>query len=163
MKPSEIAIKYIGQTEKPGNMGFNDAAFEKKMFAVGFQKTHAWCAYLQELIFKEAHPEAHEDLDQLFSASAVKTFENFQKAGYPISKTPSIDSLILWQTQKDGVPQWTGHAGIVVNVIDSDTFETVEGNTTTAGIREGYIVARRTRKVLHRVFDGLQILGFIRI
>lgn len=162
MKPSEIAIKYIGQTEKPGNMGFNDAEFEKKMLSVGFQATHSWCAYFCELCFKEAYPEKFVELDKLFSASAVKTFENFRAAGYPFSQIPTVDALVVWQTQKDGKPEWTGHVGIVVSV-DGDKFESVEGNTNNSGGRNGFIVARRTRKVIHNISNGLEILGFIKI
>lgn len=161
-RAAEIAIKYIGQTEKPGNMGFNDKDFERKMEDVGFQKTHAWCAYFAELVFKEANPDKLEELDRLFSASATKTYQNFVDAGYPYSKTPTEGALVIWQNMKFGKPQWTGHAGVVVKVIDNITFESVEGNTNDGGGREGYIVARRIRKVL-QVKEGLQVMGFIKV
>lgn len=164
MSPSEIAAKYIGQTEKPGNMGFNDAEFDVKMKKVGFQKTHAWCAYFAELVFKEAYPDKFEELDRLFSASAVQTFRNFRDAGYLIHNLPQKDCLVIWQMQKDGKPQWSGHAGIVADVQDNKwIFESIEGNTNDGGGREGYIVARRLRKHLAEVKDGLKILGFIQI
>jgi len=163
MTPSEIAIKYIGQTEKPGNMGFNNADFERKMLAVGFQKTNAWCSYFQELIFKEAYPEKFKQLDTLFSASAVQTFRNFRDASFLVHELPEKDCLVLWQMKKEGKAQWNGHAGIVVNAIDQNTFESVEGNTNDAGGREGYIVARRIRKIVHNLQNGLEILGFIKI
>lgn len=157
----ETALKYIGQTEKPGNAGFNDADFEKKMVAVGFQKTHAWCSYAAELVFKEALPNQFKELDTLFSASAVKTYENFKNAGHLVNEIPHAGNLVVWQTQKDGKPQWTGHVGIVVEVVDKDTFYSVEGNTNDGGGREGYIVAKRLRKVLRNVNNGLELLGFI--
>lgn len=158
----KTAIKYIGQTEKPGNMGFNDQDFEKKMNAVGFQKTHAWCSYFVELVFKEANPDKLQEFDKLFSASATKTYQNFVDAGYPFSKTPTEGALVIWQNMKAGKPHWTGHAGVVVKVIDNITFESVEGNTNDGGGREGYIVARRIRKVL-QVKEGLRVMGFIKI
>lgn len=161
MTPSEIAIKYIGQTEKPGNSGFNDAEFEAKMKDVGFEKTHAWCTYFSELVFKEAFPDKKE-LDKLFSASAVQTYKNFRDAAYLLAELPEENCLVIWQMQKDGKPQWQGHAGIVVKAIDNVTFESVEGNTNDGGGREGYIVARRLRKV-QKVTTGLQVLGFIKI
>lgn len=160
MKVVQIAKSYIGKTEKPNNQGFNDAAFEKKMQAVGFEKGHAWCAYFTELVFKEAYP-TNKELDKLFSASAVTTFYNFQKANYKISIKPEVGSLVIWQTQKDGKPQWTGHAGIVVEV-NGDTFKSVEGNTNDGGGRDGYIVALKSRKV-QQVKNGLQVLGFVKI
>lgn len=163
MNAFEVATKYIGQTEKPGNMGFNDSEFESKMKAVGFQPTHAWCAYFTELVFKEAYPEKAKELDKLFSASAVQTFRNFKNALYPVSNVPKKGNLVIWQTQKNGVPQATGHAGIVGPVKDNWIFESIEGNTNDGGGREGYIVARRTRKHIADVKDGLKVLGFVQI
>jgi hypothetical protein len=163
MTPQEIAIKYIGETEKPGNMGFNDAEFEKKMKAVGFQKTHAWCAYFTELVFKEAFPERFKELDKLFSAGTIQTFRNFRDASYPVSNVPKEGNLVIWQTFKNGEPQTTGHAGVVVQVVDNDTFYSVEGNTNDGGGREGYIVAKKLRNFIPNVQNGLKVLGFIKV
>lgn len=162
MKPSEIAAGYIGQTELKGNMGFKDPCFEDKMRAVGFQDTHAWCSYFQELVFKEAYPDKKE-LDKLFSASAVQTFKNFKEAGYLVSPTPQVDYLVIWQTMKAGKEQWTGHAGIVSKAIDNETFLSIEGNTNNDGSREGIKVCERTRKVIENVQNGLKVMGFIQI
>lgn len=162
MTPKEIAANYIGQTEIKGNMGFKDPCFEEKMRAVGFQDTHAWCAYFAELVFKEAYPD-NKDLDKLFSASAVKTFGNFKEAGYMISQTPEIDTLVIWQNMKDGKPHWTGHAGIVSKVTDHETFSSIEGNTNNDGSREGVKVVDRTRKVIPDIKNGLKVMGFIQI
>lgn len=163
MNAFEVASKYIGQTEKPGNMGFNDAEFEKKMKAVGFQPSHAWCAYFAELVFKETFPQKAHELDKLFSASAVQTYRNFEKAGYIVGHVPREGYLCIWQTQKNGVPQMTGHAGIVGPVKEDWIFESIEGNTNDGGGREGYIVAKRTRKHIADVKDGLKVLGFVQI
>lgn len=159
----EIATKYIGQTEKPGNMGFNDDHFEAKMKAVGFVKTHAWCAYFAELCFKEAFPEKFQELDRLFSAGTIQTFRNFKDAAYLIGNVPHAGNLVIWQNMKEGKPLTTGHAGIVAEAIDQDDFWSIEGNTNDAGGREGYIVAKRMRKVIPNVQNGLKILGFIQI
>lgn len=164
MEIVKIAEKYIGQTEKAGNMGFNDAVFEKKMEEVGFQKTHAWCSYFGELTFKEAYPILFDELDKLFSASATKTFANFKEAGYTIHTLPKVGTLVIFQKMKDNIPQWQGHVGICVSVQDNKwVFECVEGNTNDGGGREGYIVAKRTRKTLAEVSNGLKIIGFIDI
>lgn len=160
MKPSEVAKQYIGFEEKPANTGFKNAEFEKKMKAVGFESGHAWCAYFAELCFKEAYPEKNKELDKLFSASAVQTFFNFQKAGYKISATPVADSLVIWQNQKAGKPMWNGHAGIVSEVIDKATFRSIEGNTNDDGSREGYEVALKKRTTGTKL-NGLQVLGFV--
>jgi hypothetical protein len=163
MTPSEVALKYLGQTEKPKNSGFNDSDFERKMREVGFQSGHAWCSYFCELIFKEAFPDNFKALDKLFSGSTIQTFRNFRDAAYLIGEVPRLDHLVIWQSMKEGKPQPTGHAGIVVSVKSTWEFESVEGNTSGGGSREGWIVARHPRKVLATVADGLKILGFIQI
>ena len=163
MTPSEVARQYIGQTEKPGNMGFNDATFEKKMQEVGFQKGHAWCSYAVELWFKEAYPERFDELDKLFSGSTIQTFRNFRDAAYPIDHVPVVNHLVIWQMMKEGKPQPTGHAGIVSEVKSSWEFKSIEGNTNSHGGREGFEVAEKERKVLATVVNGLKVLGFIQI
>jgi hypothetical protein len=45
----QIAEKYLGITEKPGNSGWYDEAFEAKMIARGWLRVEAWCAYFAEL------------------------------------------------------------------------------------------------------------------
>lgn len=161
MSVIEIAKKYIGQTEKPANSGFSDAEFEKKMKAVGFEKGHAWCSYFAELCFKEAFPERAKELDKLFSASAVQTFKNFKEAGFAISSDPEPGNLVIWQNFTQGIPQWSGHVGIVTSEM-ANGFTSVEGNTNDSGGREGYIVAEKIRTV-NRKPNGLNVMGFIRI
>lgn len=161
-----IALSYVGQTEKPANSGFTQIEFEKKMEAVGFEKGQAWCSYFAELVAKEAYPDKKKDLDKLFSGSAVKTFENFKDAGYTINNLPKAGNIAIWQTQKDGEAQWSGHAGVVVEVEAEPNhwkFSSVEGNTNDKGGREGYIVAKKSRKVIAKVENGLKVLGFIQL
>lgn len=163
MTPSEVALKYIGQTEKPGNMGFNDASFETRMKLVGFQKSHAWCCYYVELVFKEAYPERFEELDKLFSAGTIQTFKNFRDAAYLIGNVPHENNLVIWQSYKDGKALTTGHAGIVATVQSTWEFQSVDGNTNSHGGREGFEVALQSRKILANVKTGLKLLGFIQI
>ena len=163
MTPSEVAKKYLGRTEKPGNAGFNDADFEIKMKQVGFVKGHAWCAYFAELVFKEAYPDKFRELDKLFSGSTIQTFRNFRDASYLIEHDPQPNTLVIWQSIKYGKPQPTGHAGIVVNVKSTWEFESIEGNTSDAKSREGYIVAKHERKIFADVTNGLKVLGFIHL
>lgn len=166
MSVVDIAKSYVGKTELPQNSGFSDKIFEQKMKEVGFVKSHAWCSYFSELAFKEAYQRQWWELEKLFSGSTVQTFNNFKKAKYKISNKPFVGALVIWQTQKKGVPQSTGHAGVVVEVIDDTTFRSVEGNTVednaSGDERNGYIVAIKKRKV-KKVINGLQVMGFIHI
>lgn len=171
MRPSEVAAKYIGRTEKPGNQGFNDAEFEKKMLAVGFHKGDSWCNYFQELVFKEAYPERAAEFDKLFSANCFVTYQNMVAAHKQVSMVPTVDSLVIWQQfNRDkpvnlGTPDkpiYPGHIGVVVHVGEKDqtVFQSIEGNTSSPGVREGYIVARNSHRV--SLDSGwLRVKGFV--
>lgn len=179
MRPSDNAISYLGKQELKkdttndgvnnptfGNFGFADPAFQNEMLEEGWQPGWAWCAIFARVVFVNCFPEQAKILRSLFSPSAVQTFNNFKKAGYQVSMTPAVDSLVIWQTIKGGAAQATGHAGIVVSCSgakDPAAFESVEGNTSTPGEREGYIVARHPHRVVADVKSGLKVLGFITI
>lgn len=156
----EIAKKDLGKVEKPGNGGFKDPQLEKDMIAVGFQKGFAWCALISEKWAKQAYPSKAAEFDRLFSASAVTTFRNFQKAGYQISKTPVAGALVIWQRHKNGVKSWQGHAGIVSEVISDSEFKSIEGNGSVKGSRDGTTVVEVRRRIV-KLDTGLNVLGFI--
>lgn len=166
-KVIDIALKYVGEKEMTGNVFSDESDFGRKLHAAGQKDGDPWCALFCELVFKEAYPERFAELDKLFSASAVQTFKNFTHKktgkGYSQNQIPSIGNLVIWQMQKDGIPQWQGHAGIVYKVKSSWEFTSIEGNTNEAGGREGIAVAIKERKVLADVKNGLKVLGFIQI
>lgn len=169
-KAVEVAMKYVGQKELAGNVFSDSTDFGKKLHAVGQKDGDPWCALFCELVFKEAYPEQFKQLDKLFSASAVQTYKNFTNkekgSGYSENFKPEVGNLVIWQMMKEGVPQWQGHAGIVISVEAHPNdwiFKSVEGNTNDAGGREGVTVAIKDRKHLAKVWNGLKVLGFIRI
>lgn len=151
----EEARKYIGQKEKTGNMGFINPEFDAKMRAVGFANGHAWCAYFAELVWREAGQDTSH-----FSASAFKTYLQYQDAGRKGSETAVPGSLAVWRSVKAGKPGWTGHIGIVSEANDT-SFKCIEGNTNKAGGREGIEVAEKTRTYQWKAINGLQLVGFI--
>lgn len=164
MTPSENAITYLGEMEKPGNSGFIDHEFEAEMREEGWQKGWAWCSVFCKVVFKNCYPERSAELDKMFSPSTIQTFKNFRDAAYPIGNIPRVNSLVIWQSYKEGKALTTGHAGIVVSVLDTWQFDSIEGNTTKGnGSREGLIVAINHRKVLSSVANGLKVLGFVQI
>jgi hypothetical protein len=176
MSPSENALSYVGQAEikkdvtkdgidNPvfGNFGFVNPAFQNELIEEGWHVGWAWCAIFAKVVFKNCFPQDAKVLDKLFSPSAVQTLNNFKAEGYAINLIPSVDSLVIWQHYKDGIAQTTGHAGIVVQVNPNDKtlFYSVEGNTSTPGEREGYIVAKNPHRVALDVKNGLKVLGFV--
>lgn len=158
----ETAKKYIGKREIPNNQGFLDSTFQKKMQDVGWLKGHAWCSYFCELVWKEAYQDDKKivaEINKLFSASATATYKNFELAGgWVLSSKPAPGALAVWRQGVD----WRGHIGIVTEVVDKNTFKSIEGNTNEQGGREGIEVARKVR-LLNQPFKpkGLNVVGFI--
>ncbi len=163
-KVIEVALKYVGEKELTGNV-FTDASdFGKKLHGAGQKDGDPWCALFVEMVFKEAFPARFAEFDKLFSASAVQTYKNFQKAtGYMFNNLPKEGNIVIWQKQIEGKPQWQGHAGIVYELRSTWEFTSIEGNTNEAGGREGTSVQIKERKVLANVWNGLKVLGFIQV
>lgn len=166
MKIVEVARSYLGQQEKPGNKGFKDPVFEKKMREVGFKSGDAWCCYLTELVYKEALgiyiPESYNFLDKLFSASTQKTWNNFkaegEKYGFKRVQMPTPGALVFWRSAKNSS---LGHIAICSSgVTQYQKFNAVEGNTNDVGGREGYIVAEKLRIYDYTNKYSLNLLGF---
>lgn len=156
----EAARRDLGKEEKPGNQGWYDDSLQKEMEEDGWGPGMAWCAFIVEKWAEEAFPEIESKLDKLFSGSAVQTFRNFKKAGYQISDTPVAGSIVIWQKYNNGVPHWSGHAGICTEAISDTEFKSIEGNTNASGGREGVVVAEKRRKIV-KLKTGLNVLGFI--
>lgn len=161
----EIAKSFMGMQEIPGNMGFKDERFEELMEDTGWQSGQSWCAYFCELVWKIAYEEIDRDvipeIDKLFSAGAVKTYNNFKGSRFIIDKNPKAGAVAIWQTWKDNQPYWTGHAGIVVGCYSGNEIITIEGNTNSKGGREGIEVAEKRRKLSFDATNGLVLKGFI--
>jgi hypothetical protein len=171
MTLAEVANQYIGKTETPNNSGFKDANFEKRMKEVGWLKGQAWCAYFAELcVIEWAKANKRSDIvkvaTQIFSGSSTKTFKNadlYAKANpdgiVKVSAKPIPNSVAIYRYGNG----WQGHTTICTSV-DSikSTTSNVEGNTNDVGGREGYIVARKTRKTnAPYTAKGLNIVGYI--
>ncbi len=156
-----IAKSYLGKTEKPGNSGFNDPEFEKKMKGIGWVKGDPWCADEAKLIWMEANSgdvETQKLIAKYCSGSSIQTYKNFKASKeFHVSSIPVIGAIVVWQ-EGNGA---TGHEGVVIS-LDGNSFNSVEGNTNDKGGSEGYICAEKTR-MLNKPFNpnGLNVLGFI--
>lgn len=163
MKIIEIAKSYIGKKEKKNNSGFEDPQMEKDMKEVGWQPGWAWCAGFIEMIAWKAFPEKKDKIKGLFVPSAVSTYRNLVGAGHQRSMIPEVGDFVFFQKMEDGNPLWTGHCGIVSEVINATTFKSIEGNTNAGGSREGDSVQEKKRHVDPMVKDGLKVIGFIKL
>lgn len=161
-------LTLIGMSEDPklgNNQGFKDKGFEKEMRNVGWIPGYSWCCLLMALCAKHGLPHLWEKLRKLFNPGVLKTFQNFQKAGYVVSKVPTPGALAFWQHYKNGKPTPQGHIGAVCeDGITEETFRSLEGNTDVAGSRDGGTTAIKTRKLdFSKKTNGLVLLGFVSI
>jgi len=154
MTLAEVALQYVGKTEIRGNMGFHDKDFERRMREVGFQTKHPWCAYFAELVAKEwagkkDRPDIQKMIAKYFSGSSTRTMRQMEEAMLAgkkigISKTPIANSIAIFRYGN----KWQGHTGVIIDVKpEKGRFYLAEGNTNDKGGREGYIVAKKSRKI----------------
>jgi len=152
----EIAKGFIGEREVSGNKGFINKVFESQMRGAGFYTGAPWCGFFAMLVYSLAENKALS----LLTSSAVKTMKRASKAGnWHTVAVPG--AVVIYRMFKNGKPLLTGHIGIVTEV-HKDSFNTVEGNTTDKGGREGVMVAERFgRSYKWDTENGLRLMGFI--
>jgi len=159
---------YIGQKELHNNSGFKEQWYEQLMRKMGWKKYQSWCAYAAEAVWKEAYTkigaiDVVNKLDMLFSASAVQTYKNFIKAGYPHGTIPRIGALAVWQLYKNGKPDWRGHIGVVYSTSNNFTFISGEGNTNKGKSRNGEMYNKNVHYIKEEKVrnNSLRFIGFI--
>lgn len=162
----EQADKYVGQHEKPGNMGFKVKWFDKLMRSVGFKDSHPWCVYLCELVwrefYKENDPRKLSDIERLFTGGAVRTFKRFQKdPNWETGTIPRRGAIAFWQMYENGKATTRGHAAVCTISGVSDKVYTIDGNTNDNGSREGIKVAYKSRRNNFGEKKGLVLIGFV--
>jgi hypothetical protein len=167
MKTSEFIVAaakwYVGRTEKKGNTGFNDAAFEREMLSVGWYVGAPWCAFFGKLIWIKAYKDNAKLLavvKKCCSGSALQTYKNFKADGtFEVGDEPRPGALVVW-THGSGP---AGHEAVVSHInAEPNTMTTVEGNTNAHGSREGDCVAMKLRTP-ERPFTntGLNVVGYV--
>lgn len=163
----------IGKEEKPNNSGFKDPVFEKEMRAVGFHTGDSWCVftciYTYHKVLKDAWPKADSVLMKLASGNSQSFYRNvsLDKSGYFfITDSAMVGSICIWQHYKNGVGQWSGHAGLVDTVFRQGykyDYHDVEGNTNSNGSSNGTTVLPKYRRYNWTNQNGLRNKGFIMI
>jgi hypothetical protein len=159
------ASKYLGQKEISGNMGFREKWFDKLMRWAGFYNSAPWCAFVSKVVWVKALPE-QPDLARLMTGSALSTYERLERAGYTTSTEPTQGALMVWRHYKKGRPVGrNAHIGVCdTGANERETVVTYEGNTNSAGGREGNEYCKKLRDYSSKAWkvdDGLRLLGFI--
>lgn len=169
----EIVSKLEGEKELKGNSGWINKDLEKEMVISGWLTGQAWCALLGETVWRKAYEQVNppllEEIEKLFSANAVDTWNKFWLSDFIANDEPVDGAIVIWKKVKEGQacfvgtsPWITGHAGIVIdNKKGQNTFTTLEGNSNSSGGREGIEIARQERGYDFAKENGLQLMGFI--
>ena len=149
--------------ERSGNAGFRSEEMERLMREVGWRSGDAWCVYFAKLMWYLEAPEwLKPKILSAISGNSQQTWANVNNdPAFVVSNIPRSGDLVIWQNYKNGVPQPTGHAGIVKRFGVND-FVAIEGNTNTLGSSEGYEVAEKVRKYDFDKTNGLVLKGFVR-
>jgi len=145
---------FKGQLEKvvrgSQNAGFQDASFQAMMKAVGWKGGEAWCMYFAKLVYMQFFSFDRDFISNNFTGSSRATpdnIKNLNKRGdrryiFIEQNTPQIGDIFCLRNS-DG--SYSGHVGIVTEVISPTRVKTIEGNTNLKGAREGDGVFELTR------------------
>ena len=157
---ADVAKSYLGQREISPNKIFKDPVFTRKMESVGFYSGAPWCLFFARLVWKEAGQYINK-----ISASSYTTTKNndVKDDSRNWHTTPIVGAIAIFWTYKNNKYQGNGHGCVVVDVVDSENYSTVDGNTTDKGGREGVMVAIRHRHLNKESWtkDGLRLMGFV--
>ena len=138
----KVALATEGAGESPPRS--NKGPFVARCLkTTGLPEGHPWCAAWTTMVGVTA---LGEQWPVLKSASVQQQCEWAAKENVRLvaTKVPAEhgDLFALWYPKLN---RWA-HIGFVVNVAkDGKTIETIEGNTSGAGERDGWMVARKTR------------------
>lgn len=146
MTAVELVLKIASATEGAGESPANSNRgpfVERCLKLTGLGPGYPWCAAFTTMIGVTALGERWPVLK---SASVQQQAEWAEKAGCRLvaGKAPAQpgDLFCLWYPK---LGRWA-HVGFVVSVgADGKTIETIEGNTSGSGSREGWMVARKRR------------------
>ena len=134
------------------NAGFVDASFEATMKAVGWGNGQAWCAYYVKLVYMQLYSFDREWLskyigggamDNLYIVKNRNAVKDYRYIAITKNEKPQIGDVFCLGKSGDG------HTGIIVEVLgqlgNGWNVKTIEGNTSDAGVREGYRTQYLTR------------------
>ena len=169
----KFANELVGVKEIGNNESFDNQRFDQLMDIAGHQEGQAWCPYTTEVFWTaptfSGKSKVLKAMLKNFSANAVRTYENFAKDDLFIcDKEPVPAAVGIMAKYKDGklskIGEWTlGHA-VLVESVDGEYVNTIEGNTNAAGSREGEEIAKKKRKLnFDPVQNGLVFVGFIKM
>lgn len=110
---------------------------------------YAWCCGFVCFCLEQACKSLNIEMPYTYTLSCDNLANQAKNKG-KLSTTPTKGGIFLIRKSKN---DWI-HTGIVVDIV-GDNIITIEGNTNDEGSREGFEVAKRTRKITNTDFIKL--------
>jgi CHAP domain len=142
---ADIAAKYLGTAEIPKGSNCGPVVNEFKAATTLDPKGNwPWCAAFVSYCVQKLIPATDgESIDKPPLLAAAYSFESWGKKNNALVFKPS--QIPPYKIEPGDIAIYNfSHVGIVSKG-GTKTFEAIEGNTDSAGGREGYEVARKTR------------------
>lgn len=153
------AKEFVGIKEIGSNGGWNNADFQAKMQAVGWQNGLEWCNFFVKMVVLQlAKGKALEFFKSALTGSTQQTWKNFQTPSkyHEVLKTPCKGALMIYQNISD--PSH-GHIEIFVSGNPEKEFYVISGNSNFEK-QSGQGVTYKKRE---GCMKGFKILGYIKI
>ena len=153
------AKKYVGIKETGSNAGWDNAAFQAKMKAVGWWSGAAWCAFFVKMVVMEiAKGKAKEFFSKKISCNTQITWDNLQTPSeyHEVLKKPCVGCIVIYQGKTN---KSEGHIEIIETVNKDGSYKVISGNDYIASGVQG--VARKDRPKTG--ISKYNILGYIKI
>lgn len=155
----EIAKSFVGVHEKGGNNCGPEV--ERFQSIISKPMSQPWCLdFVQYCV--------HEVDKAFLSKTILYPTESTQICWLKTPKVARLENpvpgcIVIWTDYNGNSPTSRGHCGIVTEVIDAQTFVTIEGNTSSEDHkveRNGDGVYEKHRKLI-RYSGSMRVAGFI--
>lgn len=149
----------LSWVEKASEQGGNNRGQIVELFqkTIGKAENEPWCmAFMQYCVSKVDFLMNDGTKSPLFKSEHCLTVWNNTPITFKY-KVPSVGNIVIWRHGTSS----NGHTGVVKQVLDAQTFITVEGNTNADGSREGDGVYEKKRSILP--MGDLNVVGFIKV
>lgn len=128
----QVARQFIGTKEIGNNHGFTNPYFEVLLTKLGWVRGASWCAYsamLKWYLYYQGQDTVYARIKHVLHPHVMTMWERAtQSQVVTTGQIPMVGAIACWSV--GNAQEGKGHCGVVVQVNDDGTFQSVEGNTT---------------------------------
>jgi len=143
----QIAITQVGKEEVPRGSNWGPTV-QGYLNSVGITFAASWCMAFVYWCYVQASKQLGVVNPMTKTGGVLNEYTHEQLNQV---HTPQVGDIFIMD-----LGNGLGHTGIIESIATDGTLHTIEGNTDSAGSRNGYQVARRIRKAAH------PIIGYLR-